>query len=85
VAAELVGTSISSDFPFADAIESLAGDLANVYYVNARQRGYVVCEMTPDELRAEFRMVSTATEPGGDIATDAVWAIADGDPTPHEA
>lgn len=83
VATELVGTSISSTFPLAEAIESLVGVLPNVQYINAHQRGYVVCEVTPDELRAEFRMVSSVLEPGGDVKTDSAWVVSDGDPTPR--
>jgi len=82
VAAELVGTSISSGFPLADAVEGLVKDLANVKYVNARQRGYVVCELTPDELRAEYRLVDDATKPDGTVAAAATFVVAEGDPTP---
>jgi alkaline phosphatase D len=83
VAAELVGTSISSGFPLADLVEQLAGALPHVQYVNARQRGYVVCEVTPDELRAEYRVVSDVAAPAGTIATDSTWTITDGDPVPR--
>jgi alkaline phosphatase D len=85
VVPELVGTSISSSFPLADAIESLAGALPNVEYINAQQRGYVLCTVTPDEMRAEYRLVSTAGAPEADIATGATWVLADGDPLPRTA
>ena len=85
LATELVGTSISSSFPLADAIESLVGELPNVQYVNAHQRGYVVCEVTPDELRAQYRLVSTTDEAAADIETAATWVVSDGDPTPRPA
>jgi alkaline phosphatase D len=54
-----------------------------VRYVNARQRGYVVCEVSSDALRAEFRVVGTVARPEARIATDAVWVVDDGDPDPH--
>jgi alkaline phosphatase D len=85
VATELVGTSVSSEFPLPDVVEVLAETMPNVHYINARQRGYVVCAVTTDELRAEFRFVSTATEPNGELETGAAWVIADGDPVPHPA
>jgi alkaline phosphatase D len=83
VAAELVGTSISSSFPLAEAIEALVSELPNVQYINAHQRGYVVCEVTADELRADFRFVSTTAERGGTVATGVSLVVADGDPVPR--
>jgi len=83
LATELVGTSISSGFPLAAVIESLVGELPNLEYINAHQRGYVVCELTADELRAEYRLVSTTAEPRADIETGSTWVVTDGDPTPR--
>ena len=85
VAAELVGTSISSSFPLADAIEGLVAELPNVQHINAHQRGYVVCEVTADELRADFRVVSTVAEREATVETDVSLVIADGDPVPRLA
>jgi alkaline phosphatase D len=85
VAAELVGTSISSGFPFADVVESAAATVPEVHYVNARERGYVVCDVRPDELRAEFRYVSTVTEPQAELTTGASWVVADGNSIPQSA
>jgi alkaline phosphatase D len=84
LATELVGTSISSNFPLADVVEGLAGSLPNVQYVNARERGYVVCDVSPGELRAEFRYVTTVAAPEADIATGATWVVTEGDPIPRE-
>ena len=87
LAAELVGTSISSDFPagYVDIVEH-AGEVAPaIRYVNARRRGYVVCEVTEDEVRADFRYVSTVTEASADIETGATWIVRDGDPEPTRA
>jgi alkaline phosphatase D len=85
VATELVGTSISSSFPIPDLVEQAAAKLPDVRYVNAHQRGYVVCTVTHDELRADFRVVSTVARPRARIATDAAWIVASGDPEPHAA
>jgi alkaline phosphatase D len=48
--------------------------------MNARHRGYVVCEVTAAEWIASFRMVDTVKEPTSDIRTDAVFRIAAGRP-----
>jgi alkaline phosphatase D len=84
LATELVGTSISSSFPVPDLVEATARALPDVRYINARQRGYVVCTVGRDQLQAEFRVVRTVDRPGATVETDAVWIVDDGDPDPHE-
>jgi alkaline phosphatase D len=81
LAAELVGTSISSTFPFPEIAEPLVDVLDNVHYVEPRRRGYVVCTVSSGELQAEFRYVTTVTEPDADLETGATWVVQDGDPT----
>jgi alkaline phosphatase D len=83
LATELVGTSISSSFPVPDAVEATIGALPNVRYVNARQRGYVVCTVGRDRLEAEFKVVRTVDRPESALDVDAVWVVDDGDPDPH--
>jgi alkaline phosphatase D len=85
LATELVGTSISSPFPVPDVVELAVGALPHTRYVNARQRGYVVCTAGRDELRAEFKVVRTVVRTASALDTDAVWIVDDGDPDPHEA
>jgi len=77
VGTELVGTSISSDFPAALAAvaEKLIGELPQVKWVDARHRGYVRCRLTADQLRADYRMVTSTTEPKADITTTRSWVI----------
>jgi alkaline phosphatase D len=84
LATELVGTSISSGFPaaYVDIVEQAAEVAPAIRYVNARRRGYVVCEVTEDEVRADFRYVSTVTEERSDIETGATWTVRDGTPEP---
>lgn len=85
VATELVGTSISSSFPLPELVEPLADTLPNVRYIEARRRGYVVCTVSGDELRAEYRFVSTVDAPDADLETGATWVVRNGDPDPVEA
>ncbi|HEY3140803.1 MAG TPA: alkaline phosphatase D family protein [Acidimicrobiales bacterium] len=85
VAVEFVGTSISSPFPAADLIESTVSSVPEVHYINARQRGYVVCTVTPEETRAEFRFVSTIADPEATVETGATWIVTDGDAVPRSA
>jgi alkaline phosphatase D len=87
VATELVGTSISSSFPaaFVDAIGAIASASPAVHYAEARHRGYVVVEVTPDELRADYRYVSTTAEPTAELSTGASWRVRAGNPVPQPA
>jgi alkaline phosphatase D len=76
VATELVGTSMSSSFPeaFIDIFEA-AATAAGAKLADARSRGYVLCDVTPDELRADYRVVSTVLEPTAEISTAASWVV----------
>ncbi len=82
VASELVCSSLASDFParFIPVVEDSASQTPHVKYTNARQRGYVVCTVTPQQCTATFRVVDTVAEPESAIQTDAVFRIAAGMP-----
>ena len=81
VAVELVGPAMSSTFPaqFADLFEA-AGDAAGAAMVDAKHNGYVLCEVTPDRFRADYRFVSTTAEPKATVSTASSWQIAAGTP-----
>jgi alkaline phosphatase D len=71
--AEFVGTSITSggngsDWR-ADTAKSLA-DNPHIQFFN-NFRGYVRCQVTPEQWRADYRVVPFVTEPGADISTRA--------------
>jgi alkaline phosphatase D len=71
--AEFVGTSITtggngSDWR-ADTAKSLA-DNPHIKFFN-NYRGYVRCQVTPEQWRADYRVVPFVTEPGADISTRA--------------
>jgi alkaline phosphatase D len=87
VVPELVGTSISSTCPsgLVDLFETAAAAMPTVRYVDARRRGYVVCEVTADDLTAEFRYVASTATPEAEVVTGARWVIAAGDPEPRPA
>jgi alkaline phosphatase D len=82
VATELVGTSISSggdgsDLP--DNIKPLLAENPFVRFHNG-QRGYVTCELTAKQARADYKVVDFVTQPGAPIRTRASFAIEDGRP-----
>jgi alkaline phosphatase D len=78
VAAEFVGTSISSGGDgsersnfFTDAV---ASENPTVKWQNNR-RGYVVCDVATDTMRAKFRTVPFVTRPDAPIETATKWRL----------
>jgi alkaline phosphatase D len=75
---ELVGTSITSGGD-GDVLLGL-GDQAvalldNVHYLNSRARGYVICDLSRERMRAEYRFVSTVVEPQATLQTRAIFEV----------
>lgn len=82
VAVEFVGTSISSDGDGQDMPPFGAAYLANnpqLKFIN-NQRGYLACDVTPDEWRTDFMVVDRVSTPGGRLSKRATWAVARGEP-----
>lgn len=82
VAAELVGTSISSGGNGTAEPAGLAavlGENPGVRF-HSQQRGYVLCQADGGSCRAEFRVVDVVERPGGSVSTAAAFVIEDGRP-----
>jgi len=80
VAAEFVGTSISSGGDGADMTERVEKMLPvnpQIRYFNGR-RGYVRCEVTPQLWRTDYRLVDYVTKPGAPVATKASFTVEPG-------
>ncbi|AEV83725.1 alkaline phosphatase [Actinoplanes sp. SE50] len=73
VAVELVGTSISSGGDGSDTTAQL--DMQRRYNPHLKlangQRGYVLCELGRDVMRADYRVMNQVTRRGGTISTRA--------------
>jgi len=82
VATELVGTSISSGGDGSDMPQNMPPILARNPFVRFHndQRGYVSCEITPNAMRADFRIVDYVTREGAPVKTRASFIIDDGHP-----
>jgi alkaline phosphatase D len=80
VGVELVTTSIASD---GDGYHDVAGTAAlraenpHIAFVDER-RGYLLCRVTPRELRAEFHTVPYISKKGAAAATAAAFTVVDG-------
>ncbi|WP_248959062.1 alkaline phosphatase D family protein [Sphaerisporangium perillae] len=83
VGVELVATSISSDGdgyhdPARDA--ALVAENPHLKFVNER-RGYIMCDATPDELKADFRTLDYISRKGAPARTAATFTIPAGERT----
>jgi alkaline phosphatase D len=76
IATELVAPAISSTFAsgLETAFENGLRARPQVRHVNASERGYLVCEATPDAWTATYRVVDSLAPTSG-VTTDAVVAI----------
>lgn len=80
VATEFVGTSISSD---GDG-EAAPKYLDFLYSANPfvkfhnRERGYVLCEVTPEYWKADYRTVEYISRPGAPVNTRASFVVESG-------
>ena len=82
VGTELVTAGISSSFDpaLADLAERLLNGLDQVKWFDAHHRGYVRCDISPDEWRADFRIAAATDQPTSTVSTLTSWRITDGTP-----
>jgi alkaline phosphatase D len=80
VAAEFVGTSISSYGPPYEPIAKALPDNPHVHFFDSRRRGYVLIDLAPEAMQARMRVVSDAHDPKATIATFKTFAVEDGHP-----
>ena len=81
VAAEFVTTSISSSGDGVDQRPDGRRYLADNPFLkfNNAQRGYVVCDVTPERWQTEFKVLDRVSDKGGTLTTRATFAVASGD------
>lgn len=82
VATEFAGTSISSggdgSEQKADTPEILAENPHLKFYNN--RRGYMLCSITPERWRTDYRVIQYVSRPGAPISTRATFVVVDGNP-----
>lgn len=81
IAAEFVTTSISSSGDGVDQRPDgrrIQADNPFLKFNNA-QRGYVVCDVTPERWQTEFKVLDKVSERGGTLTTRTKLAVASGD------
>ena len=77
VAAEFVGTSITSDFPagLVPAVQVTLPDNPHIRYFDGLHHGYVRCEVTPGLWRADYRGVDSILTPSSPVSTLASFVV----------
>lgn len=87
VATEFVGTSITSGGDGAESRRDTEGVLRDnpfVKFYNA-ERGYVRCEVTPDQWQSDYRVVPVVSRPESDCLTRASFVVENGRPGAQQA
>ena len=82
VAAEFVGTSISSGGDGSDSlplVDKYLPENPHVKFYNS-QRGYVRCMITPAKWQTDYRVLSYVTKPESPISTRATFIVENGRP-----
>ena len=82
VAAEFVGTSMTSGGDGSEgtaSVERNAGENPHMKWHNNR-RGYVRCQVSPDQWTADYRTVPFVSKPGAPIGTASSWLARNGKP-----
>ena len=82
IGSEFVGTSITSGGDGADTSpsqEAVVAENPHITFFNG-QRGYVRCTITPEEWRADYRVVPYVSQPGSRVFTRASFVIESDNP-----
>jgi alkaline phosphatase D len=74
---EFAGTSISSNCPWAGAVERAQAHNPQLAYVNGRQRGYARFTVERERWTTEFRVVDNPLSPDSPLRTDREMRTAD--------
>jgi alkaline phosphatase D len=83
VATELCGTSVTSQGRPQSEVEAVMRDNPHIRFGDARRRGYVLVDVTPERSIARLRVVDDVTDPATGVATQATFAIDAGHPGAH--
>lgn len=80
IASEIIGSSISSAGPPHEMFKAFLPDNPHIKFFDARQRGYVMCEVTQKSLKAHLRTVKDVRDPNTTASTLASYLIENGHP-----
>lgn len=69
VAAEFVGTSITSNGPGYEAVQSILPDNPQIRFYDSRPRGYLALELGRERLEVKMRAISDRMDPAASVST----------------
>ena len=87
VATEFVATSLSSGgngTAKPSNLDSILSTNACVKFHNA-ERGYILCDVTPDSWSSDYKVVDEVLKPGGKTFSRAAFVVEAGDPRVNKA
>jgi alkaline phosphatase D len=87
IGTEFVGTSISSSFGQESIARGMAALPGNPHtkFFDGTYRGYVICEVTPEQWRTDFRAVANISDPNSPVSNLATFVIETGKPGAEKA
>ncbi|PQZ85915.1 MULTISPECIES: alkaline phosphatase [Pseudomonas] len=80
VATEFVGTSVTSDGPPFEAFSKILPLNPHVKFFDSRQRGYVSVEVSEQQMRTHFRVISDPRDPAATVSTLKSFVVEPGRP-----
>lgn len=80
VATEFVGTSITSQGPSRQRIDTLIAENPHIRFANGARRGYTLVELKPQRCLTRLRAIDNVSDPHTRIRDFAVFAVEDGRP-----
>lgn len=75
VAVEFVATSVSSGGRVDPVVADLVNSFPDIFDVELEHRGYILHTVTPDEWRAEYRMIETVKERESPVFVHSTYAV----------
>ncbi|HKY67439.1 MAG TPA: alkaline phosphatase D family protein [Acidimicrobiales bacterium] len=82
VGTEFVGGSISSTFDsaVADVAEELILQLPHVHFADTHERGYMIADITPDQMVTRYQVAESTLVPDSPVSTAGTWVTVAGTP-----
>lgn len=78
LASEFVGTSITSFNNRHQQFQNFLPMNPHIKYMDARHRGYMICDVTPEKWTTTFRIQSDVRDAGATTSTHATFVVEDG-------
>jgi len=85
VAAEFVGTSITSNGPSYEAVQSILPANPQIRFYDSRPRGYLSLDLTPERLAVKMQAISDRLDPNATVSTLKHFVVESGSPQLIEA